>query len=111
MGTLENLDEANWKGGASMGPSVPAQFQAVHLPAVTPDPKGFYGNAHNDRLLFIQSLAEATAKKVDEVAGKVGTAPVTVDAAQVASALAGNTTFLAAIAKAVADENARRQKD
>ncbi len=52
-------------------------------------------------------LHEALKRIEDKVAAP---APVTVDAAAVAAALAGNTAFLAAIAKAVADETARRQQ-
>lgn len=55
----------------------------------------------------IRGIKDAVA---DIKAAQATPVPVAVDAAAVAAALAANTTFLAAVANAVADENARRQQ-
>lgn len=54
-----NADQANWWGGASMGPAVPSQYRALRLPAASPvDDQGYYGNDQNSRLYYIQRMLE-----------------------------------------------------
>lgn len=49
---LANCDQANWLGGSDMGPPVPTAYRLV--------PTG-QGNAHNDRLFYIQGMLEKLA--------------------------------------------------
>jgi hypothetical protein len=59
MGAAENADQANWWGGASMGPAVPDKYRALRLPAAKPvDAQGYFGNDHNSRLFYIQTMLE-----------------------------------------------------
>lgn len=98
MGTLENLDEANWRGGTAMGPPVPDQFRVDKLPELPAAAAGQrYGNSHNDRLYATQKLVEQAVKDVAELKARPA-----VDAAALAAALAGNTGFVTAFAAAVA---------
>lgn len=118
MGTAENLDEANWRGGTSMGPPVPDQFRVEKLPDLPEAPAGVrYGNSHNDRLYATQKLAEQVARDVAELKARP-TGAVVMSAsdrdamvAGLVSGLAVDGGFLAAVAKAVADETAQRQQD
>lgn len=60
---------------------------------------------------FVRAFKALQTDVAEIKAAVTAPVPVEVDATVAAAALAGNAEFLAAIAKAVADENARRQVD
>lgn len=77
--------------------------------ALTQGTAGFVGQQRDTALAFAWQAADAAKKNTDQIlANQAKGAPVQVDAAAVAAALAADADFLAALAKAVNDEAARR---
>jgi hypothetical protein len=77
--------------------------------ALTQGTAGYAGQQRDTALAFAWQAAHDANAKADQIlADLANPVPVEVDASAVAAALAADATFLAAIAKAVNDEAARR---